>query len=128
MFIRFVCSQIDEHSLKSAGLFCAASKLRWSDDLPRYEFEALCEIRDWFDQYLASPFDYLPRHPRYDLAICWFKDHAKEHIEKAWELIAILERNDVPIWTIKSRRAGHVYYEDDAQVFARPYYDPRLVI
>jgi hypothetical protein len=86
------------------------------------------EIRDWFNLYLASPFDYLPRQSRYDTAICWFKDTANGYLAKAWELVEILERNDVLIWTIKSRRTGYVYYEDDAQVFARPYYDPRLVI
>lgn len=128
MFIRFVCSDIDERSLKSAGLFCAASKLRWTDGLPDYEFEALTELRDWFNSNLPSPFDYLPRHDRYDKAICWFKSNAQVHLAKAWELIEILERNDILIWTIKSRRTGYVFYEDDAQVFARPYNDPRLVI
>ena len=87
MFIRFVCSEIDERSLKAAGLFCAASRLRDSDALPDYEFEAICEIGVWFDQYLASPFDYLPSHPRYARAICWFKNGAREHLARAWELI-----------------------------------------
>ena len=128
MFIRFVCSDIDERSLKSAGLFFAASKLRWSEAIPEYEMEALIELRDWFNIHLPSPFDYLPRHARYDRAICWFKSDAREHLAKAWELIELLERNDIFIWAIKSRRTGYVYYEDEAQVFARPYDDPRLVI
>jgi len=50
MFIRFVSSEIDEDSHVSAGLFCAASELRWTDDLPQYDFDALSELRDWFDQ------------------------------------------------------------------------------
>ena len=128
MFIRFVSGAIDEDSRVSAGLFCAASELRWTDGLPDYEFEALGELRDWFNENLKSPFAYLPRHDCYRLAICWFKPTAHEHLAKAWELVAILERNDVLIWTIRSPRTGYVYYEDNVQVFARPYDDVRRLL
>jgi hypothetical protein len=106
MFIRFVSGEIDEDSHVSAGLFCAASQLRWSDGLPDYEWDALTELRDWFNVYLDSPFDHLPRDRRYEEAISWFKPTAHEHLARAWDLVAILERNDVLIWTIKSPRTG----------------------
>ena len=125
MFIRFVGAEIDERSHVSAGLFCAASQLRWSEGLPDYEFEALTELKDWFNVHMNSPFDHLPRDRRYEQAICWFKPTACEHLERAWELVAILERNDVLIWTIRSPRTGYVHYEDEVQVFARPYDDVR---
>ena len=128
MFIRFVGAEIDERSHVSAGLFCAASQLRWSDGLPDYEFEALTELKDWFNVHMHSPFDRLPRDRRYERAICWFKPTAREHLERAWELVAILERNDVLIWTIRSRKTGYVHYEDEVQVFARPYDDVRRVL
>lgn len=125
MFIRFVSGEIDEDSHVSAGLFCAAGDLRCSDGLPGYEFDALEELGIWFNDHLVSPFDYLPEHPRYEPAVCWFKSTAHKHLAKAWELVAILERNDVLIWTIRSRRTGYVYYEDEVQVFARPHPDVR---
>ncbi len=125
MFIRFVSGDIDERSHVSAGLFCAAYKLRRSERLPDYEFEALIDLRDWFNVHLNSPFDHLPHHRCYEPAICWFKPNAREHLQRAWELVAILERNDVLIWTIRSPRTGYVHYEDDVQVFARPYNDVR---
>lgn len=128
MFIRFVSGEIDERSLVSAGLFCAASELYWSDDLPDYEFDAIEDLRIWFHDNLDSPFDYLPRHARYRQAICWFKATAREHLAKAWELVAILERHDVLIWTIRSPRTGYVYYEDEVQVFARPFDDVRRLL
>ena len=127
MFIRFVSSEIDEDSHVSAGLFCAASQLRWSDDLPQYEFDALSELKDWFNIHLESPFDYLPRTGRYEKAICWFKPTAREQLARAWEMVMILERNDALIWTIRSRKTGYVYYEDDAQVFAEPFDDVRVM-
>ena len=68
MFIRFVSSHVDERSHVTAGLFCAAYKLRRSEYLPDYEFAALTELREWFDVHLNSPFDRLRRHRR-ELAV-----------------------------------------------------------
>jgi hypothetical protein len=123
MFIRFLSSEIDRRSQVAAGLFCAAAKLRWSDDLPDYEFDALAEVRDWFNIHLESPFDHLPKTDRYEKAVCWFRSTAREQLARAWELVAILERNDILIWTIRSPRTGYVYYEDEVQVLSEPFYD-----
>ena len=117
MFIRFVSGEIDRQAHVSAGLFCAASQLRWTDDLPEYEVEALARTRDWFNVHLESPFHHLPPNGRYERAVCWFKSTANEHVARAWELVTILERNGLLIWTIKSIRTGYIYYEDEAQVF-----------
>jgi hypothetical protein len=125
MFIRFVSGEINEQSHLAADLFWAAYDLRESDGLPEYELEALNELRDWFNLYLYSPFDFLRDHKRYDPAVCWFKSTAYEYLAKARELVTILERNDILIWTLKSHRTGYVYYEDEVQVFARPYRDVR---
>ena len=89
MFIRFLSSEIDQRSQVAAGLFRAASKLRWTDKLPDYELDALSELRNWFNIHLESPFDHLPRTGRYERAICWFKPTAREHLARAWEMIAI---------------------------------------
>ena len=125
MFIRFVCGEVDERSHRAAGLFCAVTQLKETCYLPKYELEAVDEVVLWFERYLASPFDHLRMFPHYDLAVCWFKPGAHVYLAKAWELVTILERNDILIWTIKSPCAGYVYYEDDVQVFAIPYHDVR---
>ena len=126
MFIRFVRGEIDECSHVSEGL--CGTVLRWSEGLPAYEIDEIEELMIWFDAHLRSPFDYLPDHRRYDPAISWFKSTAREHLAKAWELVAILERNDILIWTIRSPRTGYVYYEDDVQVFAHPYGEMRRLL
>ena len=120
MFIRFVCGEIDEASGVAGGLFCAVTQLKDDHYMPKYELEAVDEIVLWFERNLVSPFEYLPDVARYHYAICWFKPTACEHLAKAWELVTILERNDILIWTIKSHRAGRVYYEDEVQIFALP--------
>jgi hypothetical protein len=121
MFIRFICGEIDERSHRSAGLFCAVTQLKETCYMPKYELEAVDEIVLWFERHLASPFDHLREYPHYEMAVCWFKSTAHEHLAKAWELVTILERNDILIWTIKSHSTGYVYYEDNFQIFAIPY-------
>ena len=54
MFIRFVSGETDKDSHVSAGLFCAASRLRRSEALPDYEFDALTELKDWFNVHLVD--------------------------------------------------------------------------
>lgn len=127
MFIRFISSEVDERSQVAAGLFCAAAELACTGELPDYELDALSTLRDWFDIHLKSPFEYLSRCRRYERGICWFKPTASEHLARAWEMIGILERNDVLIWTIRSSKTGYVYYEDGVQIFAEPFDDVRLV-
>jgi hypothetical protein len=116
LFIRFISGEIDEYSHVPAGLFSAALDLLWSDELPPYEVETLKEVKEWFDRHMASPFDCLAYNARYDPAICWFKSTARGHLARAWEMVAILERNDIMIWTIRSPRVGYVHYEDDAGI------------
>ena len=128
MFIRFVTGQIHKDSHVSAGLFWAARDLLWSDELPGYEYEALVQLRAWFNAYLDSPFEYLANNKRYDRAVCWFRATASEYLERAWEIVTILERNDVYVWTIRSEKTGYVYYEDHAQVFAEPFHDVRQIL
>ena len=128
VFIRFFSGEVDEHSHVAAGLFCAATNLHWSDELPDYELDALADLAAWFNDHMETPFDYLPRNRRYDPAVCWFKSAAREHLARAWELVTILERNGVFIWAVKSEKTGYVHYEDEVQVFARPYPDVRLLL
>jgi len=127
MFIRFISGGVDEDSRVRAGLFSAAYDLRENGWLPPYEFEVLIELLNWFNDNLRSPSDYLP-HNFNKPAVCWFKPSAHQHLARAWEMAAILERNDILIWTIKSATTGYIYYEDDVQVFAVPVGDLRKVL
>ena len=128
MYIRFYSGEVDSDSHVSAGLFIAVSDLCCVGALEDYDFAALKELEHWFDEHLDSPFRHLPRDDCYDSAICWFKSTAHEHLARAWEIVAILERNDVLIWTINSPRAGYIHYEDDVQVFASPCNDTRRLL
>ena len=120
MFIRFVSGDVDPDARVPVGLFHSLDQLYWSDEVPMYELDALREIQNWFEENLTSIPDYVSDYLRSYEAICWFKSTALSHLARAWEMAGILERNDVLVWTIKSREVGFIYYEDEAQVFARP--------
>jgi len=129
MFIRFVSSEVDEDSHVSAGLFMATFELMDHPVLPYEDYWALRTQMDWFNEYLKAPTHYRLRGAwRAARAICWFKSSAHEHLSRAWEVVAILERNDVFIRMIKAQRTGYILYEDEAQVFAQPFADIRRVL
>ena len=120
MFIRFTSGELDPDARVPAGLFHSLYQLQWSDEVPKYELDALRQIENWFDENLASIPDYQSDYWRSCEAVCWFKPTALRHLAHAWEMVEILERNDVLVWQIKARDVGDIYYEDEAQVFARP--------
>jgi hypothetical protein len=126
MFIRFVSGEIHEDSLVSAGLFIAAFDLLYDPLLPEYEHFELRELLDWFNEHLEDPYEYRLRAAwRARRAICWFKPTAHEHLSRAWQMAAILDRNDVFIRMIKIERVGRIFYEDEAQILAEPSYNIR---
>ena len=129
MFIRFVSGEIHECSHVSTGLFQTAFELMDDPLLPDDEYDVLRELMDWFNKYLRGPSEYRLRSPwRIERAISWFKPTAHVYLARAWEMAAILERNNVFIRMIKAHRAGYILYEDEAQVFAQPFADIRRVL
>ncbi len=129
MFVRFVSEEIDCDSHISAGLFRAAYKLLEEVRLPDYEYEALREPMNWFDEHLKSPYDYR-LEPAWlaERSICWFRSFAWEHLERAWEIAAILNERDIFVRMLKCQRPGYIIYEDEAQVLAYPVADVRRLL
>jgi hypothetical protein len=129
MFIRFVSGEIDEDSHVSAGLFRAAYKLIREVWLPDYEYDALRETMDWFNEHLKSPYNFrLEPAGLADQSLCWFRATATEHLRRAWEMVAILKEHDIFMRTIKCPRPGYILYEDEAQILAHPYADIRRLL
>jgi hypothetical protein len=55
--------------------------------------------------------------------IVLIQDTANEHIVQIRELIAILEKQEVYVKTLKTKRVGYVVYEDEYQIVAEPFAD-----
>ncbi len=124
MFLRFVSFDIDDDAHVRGGIFGAAYELRDSGRLPVYEAEVLREVIDWFGRHLERPARF-SRSGGPPKAVCWFRSSAREYLKRTWELVAILENNDVAIEMIKSDQPGYVVYEDDFQLVAEPFGDLR---
>ena len=129
MFVRFVSGEIDCDSHVSAGLFRAAYKLLREVWLPDYEYKALREPMEWFEEHLESPYDFR-LEPAWlaERSLCWFRSTAREHLARAWEMTAILEERGVFIRLIKCEAPGYILYGDEVQVLAYPVADVRHLL
>jgi hypothetical protein len=127
MFLRFVIADRDRESHQELGLFHAAGRLRDSDSLSEAEETLLQEVRDWFNINLEKPRRFTSAKPPYyrkrQNGISWFKDSAREHINKMREMVVLLEHHDVPVRMIKTTRPNCVVYEEEFQIVAVPFAD-----
>lgn len=123
MYIRFVVSNVSEEARQKLGIFHAIRYLRDDGELSKVEFDLADEVFHWFGQNLESPLDYLNKQKstKSDAFISWFKASAKEHIDKARVLVKILENKNTIVEMIKTDKPGKIVYEDQFQIFSRPY-------
>lgn len=125
MFIRFVIHQADGSSGRRQGLFQAMAALKRQGVLPAVQEARYEEVRAWFNEHLKVP-DRFARasraHPQ-RVALSWFRDTAREHIDKMREIARILDEHDILVDTIQTDRPGYIVYEDEFQVAAEPFRD-----
>jgi hypothetical protein len=88
-----------------------------------YEQQLYDEIYDWFRHNLKKPRNLSKSSKPHakNVAISWFKDSAKEHIDKMRSLVNIFNSHGVITDMIRSERPGYIVYEDDFQVAAEPF-------
>jgi hypothetical protein len=130
MFVRFVTAELDEDSHKRLGIFQAVYRLKENGVLTPQEETYLQEIHRWFDKNLDQPDRFTSAKPPYyrkrQDGISWFKDSAREHINKIRELITLLAGHGVLAEMIKSDRPGYILYEDQFQIVAVPFSDSKI--
>lgn len=125
MYVRFVIHKLDEDSGRRQGLFQAMSDLDYEGILLLYEQGLYDDIYEWFRHNLKKPRS-LSRSGKTGAkaaAISWFKDSAKDHIEKMREIAFVLESHGIAVEMIQTERPGYIVYEDQFQVAAEPYAD-----
>lgn len=114
MFIRFVVGGDDEHHRLLTGLVSEARLLRDRGELAVHETEQLEETYEWFNANLPCP-PYSTSGWSRD-AVSWFKDSAKESIQRMRELAVLLESHGLLVRMLRSENPGKVLYEDRYQV------------
>ena len=120
MFIRFAVPSdpFRPERRTATGIFHAAYRLAHAA-----RFEA--GERAWFDDEMAWFEAYLPaaRTSRDWRAVCWFRGDAGEAISRIWRVVALVEREGVPVVVYRTTRPGVVIYQDRWQIAAVPWRD-----
>jgi hypothetical protein len=125
MFIRFAVDRIDPVSQKRRGIFHAVRELRDNGELQNHELEKMNEIMEWFASNLKKPdkFNRSHRKNASDKAISWFRDSAKEHSGRIYEIVSVLKNHGINVTVIKSSKVGFIVYKDEYQICAEPFSD-----
>jgi hypothetical protein len=125
MYIRFVIEKVDPDSQKRMGIFHAIRELRDNGELESHELDKMNEIMGWFSDNLERPdkFNRSNRKKATGKGISWFKDTAKEHINRMYEIVSVLKSHGINVSIKKSARLGFVVFEDNFQICAEPFSD-----
>jgi hypothetical protein len=127
VYLRFAVYKLDEDSGEPRGIFQAVSDLSAAGLLTDYEETLYQEVWNWFRRHLKAP-TRLARassHSPKEVAICWFKAEAREHIAQARQLVRILEDHDLRVSQLTTHRPGYIVYEDECQIAAEPFRNSR---
>lgn len=123
MYVRFVATRQHPDTGVQVGIFQTRWLLASAEPLATWDQARLDALRAWFDACLERP-ERVARSRRpngHHAAVSWFKASAHEHIARARELAALLERYGVPTRMLTTARPGYVVYEDEFQVAAEPF-------
>lgn len=117
MYLRFVVGRLAPRSRLPMGIFVAAGGLLDRAGLDPAWHDEIEEQLHWFNVELP-----VPRHEwfRGGKAVCWFKEDAREMIQRLWPLAAALREHDVPVRVVRAWRVGRIRYQDRWQVVAVP--------
>ena len=126
MYLRFVCSRVDEDSHRRLGVFQAAFHLLESDVVIEGEDRAAVRrVLDWFNENLVKP-ERLSRSRKVNAApkaISWYRETAHDYIRRMHDLCALLDKYGIATHLIRCDRPGMIVFEDDHQIAAVPFRD-----
>ena len=115
-FVRFQTQLRCGCTGRPAGLFVAAGRIEDSGRTAACTRELLRDYLAWFNDNLAVP-SLAGREWR---CLFWFRSEAQEVIQRMWDLVAILEEEDVHVRKLWTTTPGRVVYSDRHQVAAIP--------
>lgn len=124
MFIRFESPVRDGYSRANLGIFQTIG--RCLSDTPRdqrgWQHAELRREVNWFNDQMDVPHRLYYRGGRRAgrSGICWFRDHATEHIERARYMAWLLDDLGTPILMRLSDTPGSILWQDPHQVVALP--------
>ena len=123
MYLRFITQHITETEETTRGFFQTLDYVENHYLTLKEDKEILAALHSWFRKNLDAP-DWFKnptgrQHEYHSLS--WFKDSAKEHIQKIYEIAVILEKYDLIVERVTTKRPGRIVYEDEYQISAVPF-------
>lgn len=127
MYIRFTTEFVNEYGENHTGLFSALRFVRESSLTSDEDVKTLTELRDWFNNNLDAPdkFSNAKNKNPESISLSWFKDTAKEHIKKVYDIREVLYHYGIVIEVTTTKKTGYIIYDDDYQVSAIPFKSDR---
>ena len=124
MYVRFITPWWRLRRHVDCGPFGPAYEASRDRDVPEVLRVAIRHELDWFEDWLPVPgrdaFQVKScRRWRRD-GICWFVAEAREMIEHAFVLAALLDEVGVPVRKVATQRPGTILYRDRWQIVAKP--------
>lgn len=124
MYLRFTTQFVNPYGELETGIFMALRFLRDDHSATKDEdVRKLKQLSVWFDKNLDKPtrFSNASNKNPANISLSWFKDSAKEHIQKVHKLVEILEQYDFVVERVASKNPGYVVFEDEFQISAIPF-------
>ncbi|MCO5935601.1 hypothetical protein NAF17_08615 [Mucilaginibacter sp. RB4R14] len=130
MYIRFITQFINEYGESHTGLFSALRFIREASSTQDEDVIKLKHIKDWFNENLEAPdrFSNANNKNPASISLSWFKDTAKEHIKKVYEIREVLNRYGIIVEVVTTKNPGYIVFTDDYQVSAIPFKTDRKKI
>lgn len=124
MYLRFISPMRTRMSGVNVGIFRASYICEEDLDQPKFLRDAIRVELEWFNEHLDSPayetFELRPIRGGALKGICWFRSGAKDMIEHAFNLRALMAECGVLIKVQGTRTPGDILYRDKHQIVALP--------
>ncbi|MBS1532196.1 MAG: hypothetical protein JSU01_17975 [Bacteroidetes bacterium] len=123
MYLRFITQFINEYDEPETGVFQALRFIREHPSTSDEDVHTLKSLKDWFNANLEAPdrFSNASNKNPAAISLSWFKDSAKEHIKKIYEIREVLDKYAIVVEVVTTKNPGYIVYEDDYQVSAVPF-------
>jgi hypothetical protein len=123
VYLRFITQFVNEHGETHNGIFSALRFIREWSLTQDEDVHNLKNLRDWFNANLDAPdkFSNANNKNPASISLSWFKDSAKDHIKKIYEIREVLEKYGIIVEVVSTRNPGYIIYEDEYQVSAIPF-------
>jgi hypothetical protein len=130
VYLRFITQFVNEDGQTQRGFFNALAYIQNHLSTSDEDKEKLDAIYRWFKENLDAPEWFKkPEYRQHEYhSISWFKDSAKEHILKIQEAMEILEKYDLIVERVTTKKPGRIFFEDKYQISAVPFSKKRKTV